>query len=509
MNSATRKILFKKGGLFILTFLPILLFGQNEGVLSGEYFSSFYVNTTEPQTGVVDMNSDGNGSGTFVGGTFTYTIDQDYNFVFNESFDAENHKYIGFTNPSGEYAIMIPDPATEAFLGVSGLVKLSDSKTNADFSGDYITSYYRYDASDDFFVGLFEVTADDEDTCTYHQLLGTALTEDEKFKFSVAADGKITLLNNTSTPVISASISESNDCYNYASILNGFPAIGYGVKKDLSYTGADIEGDYNLMQIRYDAIYGEESVSLISMHLNADETGTYRIDTNTHGEKTSGTLAISYVANGYWAIVLDGDSDHTIYGAMNPSEKLITGYFNYNGNSPGIVFGIEKYLSTSTYTISGTVSGADNVAVTITGDITSSQTVVADGGSYSITVEEGQSVSVTPTKDDFTFMPPTIHLTNITEDKLDQNFTANQLVGLHEVFSTVEIYPNPVTSMLSIQVEGLLTVELIDLKGEVQQRENRNSNEVVQMDVERLDAGIYLLRVTTSKDIIVQKVIIK
>ncbi|MFC1694360.1 hypothetical protein ACFL1R_12745, partial [Candidatus Latescibacterota bacterium] len=75
-----------------------------------------------------------------------------------------------------------------------------------------------------------------------------------------------------------------------------------------------------------------------------------------------------------------------------------------------------------TYTISGTVSGADGVTIKLSGDDSDSQ-VVNDGGSYSFTVAEGGNYAVTPIKTGYTFNPASQTFNNVTSNQT-QNFTA-------------------------------------------------------------------------------------
>ncbi|MBN1294659.1 MAG: SUMF1/EgtB/PvdO family nonheme iron enzyme, partial [Candidatus Latescibacteria bacterium] len=75
-----------------------------------------------------------------------------------------------------------------------------------------------------------------------------------------------------------------------------------------------------------------------------------------------------------------------------------------------------------TYTISGTVSGADNVIVRLSGDMTDSLTV-NDGGSYTFTVACGGIYMVTPAHSCFEFAPANKSYENITADET-QNYIA-------------------------------------------------------------------------------------
>ena len=74
-----------------------------------------------------------------------------------------------------------------------------------------------------------------------------------------------------------------------------------------------------------------------------------------------------------------------------------------------------------TYTISGTVTGADGINVTLSVDA-SDNIALNDGGSYSFTVEHGGSYTVTPSKDDYYFPPQNIVFDEIDSDKT-QNFS--------------------------------------------------------------------------------------
>ncbi len=107
-----------------------------------------------------------------------------------------------------------------------------------------------------------------------------------------------------------------------------------------------------------------------------------------------------------------------------------------NSNSPyagnvGIGFRVVRGAFTHSYTISGTVTGADGVTVELSGD-DSGSLVVNDGGSYSFTVGHGGSYSVTPSKDGYTFSPTSQTFNNMTSDQT-QDFTASQVVVPTEI----------------------------------------------------------------------------
>ena len=85
-----------------------------------------------------------------------------------------------------------------------------------------------------------------------------------------------------------------------------------------------------------------------------------------------------------------------------------------------------------TYTISGTVSGADSVTVTLTGDAEESR-VINNGEQYSFTVVYGGNYTVTALKDGFAFEPGQQQFSHV-EFAVTQDFRA--LTGSVTVTST-------------------------------------------------------------------------
>ncbi|MFC1528933.1 formylglycine-generating enzyme family protein [Candidatus Latescibacterota bacterium] len=77
------------------------------------------------------------------------------------------------------------------------------------------------------------------------------------------------------------------------------------------------------------------------------------------------------------------------------------------------------------YTISGTVTGADGVTVTLSGDASGSL-VVKDGVSYSFIVEHGGNYTVTPSKTGYTFTPVSMTFNNVASNQT-QDFKTTQI----------------------------------------------------------------------------------
>jgi len=80
------------------------------------------------------------------------------------------------------------------------------------------------------------------------------------------------------------------------------------------------------------------------------------------------------------------------------------------------------------YVLSGTITGADGVTVTLSGDASDSQ-AVNNGGAYSYIVYHGGTYTVTPTKDGYTFTPASWTFTNVTANQM-QDFTAEAITSI-------------------------------------------------------------------------------
>ena len=119
---------------------------------------------------------------------------------------------------------------------------------------------------------------------------------------------------------------------------------------------------------------------------------------------------------GDWSTTADQSRSSNRHG---PRAKL-------DGNYDDVGFRIVRGAFIVDYTISGTVSGADGVTVTLSGDKSESQIVNTNGGTYSFTVARGESYTVTPSKTGYTFTPASKDFTNVTSNQT-QNF-----IGSHE-----------------------------------------------------------------------------
>jgi hypothetical protein len=79
-------------------------------------------------------------------------------------------------------------------------------------------------------------------------------------------------------------------------------------------------------------------------------------------------------------------------------------------------------------------------------------------------------------------------------------------VGIESVEdkNAVALYPNPVSDVLTIQAEGLQKAELMDMSG----RRIVTATEP-RIDMSRLPSGAYFVRIVTSHNSIVKRVVKK
>ena len=77
----------------------------------------------------------------------------------------------------------------------------------------------------------------------------------------------------------------------------------------------------------------------------------------------------------------------------------------------------------------------------------------------------------------------------------------------------VFVYPNPTKEFINVEFSGLndenISIEIIDVFGKVVQKENRkNENQIFNLNVSSLDAGYYLLKISSGYSVIQKKIII-
>ena len=80
-------------------------------------------------------------------------------------------------------------------------------------------------------------------------------------------------------------------------------------------------------------------------------------------------------------------------------------------------------------------------------------------------------------------------------------------VGIDEISAcNISIYPNPTDGMINVETEGMTHVSILNTIGQVvYDKDVDNDNETI--DMTEYESGIYMLKITTEKDIIVRRIL--
>lgn len=85
----------------------------------------------------------------------------------------------------------------------------------------------------------------------------------------------------------------------------------------------------------------------------------------------------------------------------------------------------------------------------------------------------------------------------------------NQTLGLNNVKKTplLTIYPNPAKDFVNIKGENIILIEVMTILGKTL-KQIRISEDYFQLNTSELSKGLYVIRVTTKEDLIIQKILI-
>lgn len=153
--------------------------------------------------------------------------------------------------------------------------------------------------------------------------------------------------------------------------------------------------------------------------------GSFTVSWNRHSTATTSVLqeADNTQFTGAKTVYTGPDGSKQITGKASG-----TYYYRVSvANDYGVMSGWSAPVSVKVayaYTLSGTVTGADGVTVTLSGDKSEIQTV-NNGGQYTFSAEQGGSYTVTPTKTGYTFNPQSKSFSTVTTNQI-QDFAAIQ-----------------------------------------------------------------------------------
>ncbi|MFC1511918.1 SUMF1/EgtB/PvdO family nonheme iron enzyme [Candidatus Latescibacterota bacterium] len=148
-------------------------------------------------------------------------------------------------------------------------------------------------------------------------------------------------------------------------------------------------------------------------------TGADSVMVDLSGD-ASGSLMV--MNGGTYSFSVSGGGNYTIIPSRRgyQFEPSSSSYSNITSNQTLNFTGTPS----ATYTISGTVTGADGVLVTLSGDDTGTQ-VVNSGESYEFIVTHGGTYTVTPSRTNFKFTPTSMTFRDVTSNQV-QDFTGEK-----------------------------------------------------------------------------------
>ncbi len=191
---------------------------------------------------------------------------------------------------------------------------------------------------------------------------------------------------------------------------------GLSVAISASKPGYDFNGPHSLATVKSN-ISGKDLQAIIKTYtISGTVNGTNGVLVSMSGGATNQSTvndgsSYSFTVNHGSNVTITATKEGYEFG--NPIV-----FNNIESNKAGVNFA----ATLKTYTISGTVSGADGVLVSMSGGATS-QSTVNDGGNYSFTVNHGSNVTITATKEGYEFGNPVV-FSNIESNKTDVNFEA-------------------------------------------------------------------------------------
>lgn len=81
---------------------------------------------------------------------------------------------------------------------------------------------------------------------------------------------------------------------------------------------------------------------------------------------------------------------------------------------------------------------------------------------------------------------------------------------LNNESNIINIFPNPTTGKVTVQAEGIVGVEVMNIQGEkVKSQKSNSKSQNCEVDLSQQAKGIYIIKVTTNKGVAVRKVVLE
>ena len=263
-----------------------------------------------------------------------------------------------------------------------------------------------------------------------------------------------------------------------------------------------------------DARFGY-SVSIDGEYIAVGSRDAY----NPAGDKTGASYILEYCA---FPPNITASASATVLCEGNETTLTVEGVESYTW-TPEVEEGpFTPPIGTTTYTVLGTDEvGCQNEASI---DITVHENTLAVEADITYTIEgEDGAIDLTVSGDhpDYVFDWNTDEFGDYDdeEDLIDlsdgiytviirdavgcellESFLIDSQLGIDELSEVVKVYPNPATSNLTIELEGVYTYAIYNLSGALVQQGQGNDIETV--DVSELTSGAYVLQIVSNNETI-------
>ncbi len=191
--------------------------------------------------------------------------------------------------------------------------------------------------------------------------------------------------------------------------------------------------------------------------------------------------------NGHGTVVTEITDFDTSYEAQfNFTGLMVSGSIT-TGDTQGLAISGLKSV---------TIDDMEGVILYISGDFTGTRPVNADG-TYSFALNAGRNIVITPVKEGYAFSPATIAINNIQADVANQDFTPVTTAVNRPEASPVNIYPNPVRNVLTLETAGAYSsLQVITLTGTIVKTVDCTGLSTLQVNMGHLTPGVYIIKLS-------------
>jgi len=149
----------------------------------------------------------------------------------------------------------------------------------------------------------------------------------------------------------------------------------------------------------------------------------------------------------------------------------------------------------------------EDISLQISGDITGIRPVNSDA-TYNFALNTGRDIVITPIKEGYTFTPASITVNNIQDDINNQNFTPLSTSIIEAIKKQVNIYPNPVSNILTSENIGQFqNASLLDIIGRILKTIDCRGSSIIQIDMQNYNKGVYMVKLSGTESNILKKII--